>query len=71
MTAILWADDLPRIRAENEAWRRDVLPQGRARQLQQNAERDRCRAIIKRALDAIDASDADRALVLNQTGFAA
>ena len=65
-----WADDLPRIKAENEAWRAEHLPRLRAAQERKDRERQQARDLIQRGLAAIGASDADRALVFKLTGVA-
>ncbi|MCP3735659.1 hypothetical protein M9979_12320 [Sphingomonas sp. RP10(2022)] len=57
-----WADDLPRIRAENEAWRTEHLPRLREREAQRAAARDAGRA----ALDRI--APADRAAIIAAYG---
>jgi len=61
---VSWRDDLPRIRAENQAWMDEFLPQLRERDAQKAAKRGRARAI----LESIE-NDEDRAFILNYIGL--
>lgn len=66
-----WADQLPEIRAKREAWQTEHLPRLRERDAKQRADRDRVSDLIQRGLKAINATDDDRALVFDKTGFSA
>ncbi len=66
-----WADELPRLRAEREAWQAKHGPALRARDEQQARDRARIREIVLAGLDAVNATDADRALIFAKLGVQA
>ncbi|MBA15587.1 MAG: hypothetical protein CMN73_04445 [Sphingomonas sp.] len=66
-----WGDDLPRIKAENQAWRDKFLPKLREQQELKNARRAECADLLQRGLASINATDEQKALVFELTGFRA
>jgi len=66
-----WRDDLPRIRAENEAERVARAPALKAHQEKVLRRREIAASAIARGLKAINATDEERAAVRDVTGFGA
>jgi len=58
---------LPSIRAENEAWRAEVLPKFRAAQFRKAAERRHAAELMNKAFAEHD--EQDRKLIERLTGF--
>lgn len=66
-----WRDQLPAIRAENEAWREKHVPALRERQQRLNAEREEAAKALVAGLDAINADDRLRKLAFHHFGVPA
>lgn len=64
-----WADKLPRMRADREAWQAKHGPALRARDAEQAARRARVADLVRRGLEAIKATPAERAEVAALTGL--
>ena len=54
-----WWDDLPRIKAENEAWRREHLPRLREIQAKQERERNRANQLLNTFIETLSKEDGE------------
>lgn len=66
-----WADDLPRIKAANEAWRVEHLPRLRLRQKMLDERRELATQTLREGLNAINATSEQRNAVFAATGISA